>query len=1481
MPSGVSPPLTGRPPPSPLDVTNTGDKSNAPALPLQVSPTKKALPTNSNSIKQATRVRLNPTTRTAAVPVLPVPPYADMSQRMDLRARFVPHPATNTSTSASQIHSDGHQVAEAVQAAYEKTETHLKAIEAKLNLLHEEMRQTTQTATSREASAQPPSSHVRVQGVLDSLDPIATTGSSGSKAAANHHLQPIPSTVVTPCPPPPSTLAPRSNGLVKSKTSAAATAVVEPPAIPAAAALATARANQQDNSLHPHFFIDDTGILDSPNAGIDSESSSSGDSSDSSSHAGYTVPSGACNNVGKRVCSPTQAPAAAAVYKVASNRTGTPVRQRVDLNDASPSNAWPSADAGRDCWRMSLSEGGERAKATIAFPAPLSSAPLPADRRLTGGTGETGEVLTVGREFRQLSILAGTLTDLKERFSMDESVKCEVNDALAVDGFRNVTRRQAKVVKQAREEFFAPIPRFDDLLSRNTMGLFDKQDLTRLLLPGASCSWLCCAALAISYVAKVPTPVEKVLRTNRMGVHYISLPTITLAELFDVVNDYIHICYHRTATHTRNCAADEFEDDEEAARCLSEGELRELECIHCEMATLDKKVLDPESGEDIHGMGEHPPITNLTQFRKELLQHLGGEESMYIFYYDPHLLEQAQLRLRSNQCDTEEEVDAVMATARFPDGAPSLFGILLDFDPVDNNVKLLTPYLSAEQHPLHFKSDEVVKGREEEEVTHASHNMRRFARAFSNIVTEVQMVSLHALYESIEPVNNYLHLSHGFVRVFKNKSFPPKVPSMFPLFVLDGSSAGGLMTSVLDVKIAPHVLGLAMLHHLSVTFLLTDSARRKQSSRNLLVKENVCDVKLRGIPLTKVCQQLQLPLSMIVCKSTKRSIEMAYVWYHVFLQRLQINKDVHICLILPSRRDGAADGQPNITDSQFVHHLQRTVESKSVMLISFDINIARNVLIDDRSEPAHFAIVIGVDEERGVVRLADVNVKRFRKTWHIPISRLYNAVMGYGYIVASKSRKIISSLKGKCFHENALQCARNYLPPPTPAAYQRFEYPSCSYPLTVLADAVERLGFKGTNVERFLNFCGFHISYFLSPNMPLEGAAIVIQNYSHYALDDAVSVTTTHYDFHAGNPPPKQESAEAGGTSTYPVRSEADLLTSIQYAVAKPDKRKLIIQYNVNVLKADPTVWNGNDGNSFAFVMDYVASTKMVVLSDASPSSFYRTFACPLTLLFNAVCSMDNVSLRAHGTILLTTEVTQEALYEDTKGYDMAHALVHHPFKPMLSAVCSCLALASTEMMMCIEPPRLGGASARFEDEEARYKRYNNIFSAEDFLYALPSFRVCEWRTQSTDIQDIESTANSAFATLRLPLRVVDVLQEQGPDVLTDPIALLRACNGISGLHTMVLITYDTGVLHGAPGLSAGLVNCVRVFDDEKADANEESNTKLLAPCSPKKSVGSVQLIEGDPCRWGGVFVRSAEELMRAIKGVYRVEEALKGNEDM
>ncbi|EPY27384.1 hypothetical protein STCU_05778 [Strigomonas culicis] len=944
-----------------------------------------------------------------------------------------------------------------------------------------------------------------------------------------------------------------------------------------------------------------------------------------------------------------------------------------------------------------------------------------------------------------------------------------------------------------------------------------------------------------------------------MGLHNVGFSAVTLAELYDYTNDYIHTRFHRTLEYNKACSADEFDEDEEAAQLLTPEELARLAHVHCEMATFNTEVLDPDEQDCIMGMGEHPPIPTLAQFRKELVDHGTQSDSLYIFNFDPYIVEESELRLRSNMAETEEESEAIMASARHTKSTKGSFGILLNFNVVQRTITFAVPHLTAEEYPSPATESE-----------EAQQLLERYHSVINNTVLEEHTVSMQTLYDALKKRDEYSLLSRGFVRVFINEDFAPKVAPIFPLFVVDGSSAGGLMTNLLDVNIAPHILGLAMLHHLTITFILSDSARRKQSSRNLLSKVNVCDVKLRGIPLTKIVQQLRLPLSMVVSESTSSSVATAFNWYYTFLQQLQVIQEVRVGLVLAERRGGAKDGQPNIFEEDFTAHLKMVVESESVMLIGFDVNVAQNVRISDRATPAHFAIVLGLDETRGIVRLADVNVKRFRKTWHIPLQRLYNATMGYGYMIASKEKKIIKALNDKEFQAYALKRACFGLSPAVNEINGRFEYPLRTYAVTVLADAVSRLGYR-SDVERFLNFCGFHYTYFLSRHIPLQAAAFVLQNYSHYALDDELSIIVTHYDYYEGNEP----AADADPANPHhTVHTMESLLEAISAAVAAPEETVMIVKYDHIMVQEDEAVWNGSNGSSFAIIVAFDPATQLVTLSDGNPNPFHRVWACPLSLLFRAICSWSAEDVRSRGTIHLVKQ-SQEHIYENTKGYDMAHCMVHHPFKPIFSSSCSCLALAATEMMLNIQVPQmLGGAPLAVEDadDKKRYMRYNNIFSSEDFLYSLPHFRVHDFQQEAHNAVDMVEVANHAFATLKLPLFAKSVT-EQHVEVLQDPAAFIQACKGLSGLMTIVLVRYDTDKIHGIPGSSVGLVNRVLITgeDDDEDDGDGDEEGGAARPAL--EGAGRVQLLEGDPARWGIQSDLQAEVLMSATLSMVLIQE--------
>ncbi|CCW69596.1 unnamed protein product [Phytomonas sp. Hart1] len=1089
---------------------------------------------------------------------------------------------------------------------------------------------------------------------------------------------------------------------------------------------------------------------------------------------------------------------------------------------------------------------------------------------------ETSGVVVIGRSAARVSLVhkqSGFSSPRAFEHFKDldptklDKVGCENSHITSDGGGAVAAHRRNTGVLSARETFFSTLPRLSDVITTD----ITMKSLEKVLLTGAPCTWLSCIALAISYVSGVPTTVEKVLRVNSIGMHCVCQPAITLAEAYDMVSNYLHVSFHCNSTPSLYTNPEELQDEDEDNKWLKPEEQKLLPHLHCEMATFDSEVLDPiDENDTSYGMGEHAPVISLANFRTMLVKYLSDGRSIYIFNFDPYIIEMDERRLRSNMAETEEEAAAILTGTCTKPNNEGTFGILLNFSVARNTATVVIPHHSREQHPMRKMFEEPTRspnirpkgtckssGGGEDAVPHYCHLLsadelqRRFSSVFSYVLLEEHVISLNVLYEAVRQRDSYTKLSRGFVRVFFDQNFSSSIPSIFPLFVLDGSSSAGLVTSVLDASIAPHLLGLAMMHHLTITFLLSDTARRKQSSRCLLNKTNVCDVKLRGIPLTKIFQQLRLPLSIIVSSSTRSSIATVFAWYRIFLQNLQIAQEVRLGIVLPVRRGNSEDGQPNLTEEQFLSHLRLVVNTRSVMLISFNINIAVNLKLSDSPEPAHFAIVIGLDEARGVIRLADVNVKRFRKTWHVPFHRLYNAIMGYGYVVAAKENKVIKGLNCKNFQAEVLKCGRYALPPQLEVCEHRFEYPSHPYAVTLLADAVGRLGFHA-DVERFLNYSGFHISYFLSKRMPLEAAVQVVQNYSHYALDDALAVEATHFDYHKDHLPAGEEDPWHPVNPHHKVWTEEDLLRQIRHALGSPGTRRLVVNFNQHLLHASPELWNGSqDGGYYAMVMGFDERPRLVALSDSNPCSFYRFFVLPLGSLFELLCQPNVGETRAYGTLLLHRDHTRDGVYDNTRGYDMAHALVHHPFRPIISAACSCMALAATEMMMNIEmPTMLNGAPIALDDEKMKYRRYNNIFSAEDFLYRLSSFNLHAWLTNTTSVlsTDIVPLANGALKKLNLPLIVIDATHGEA-EALTDPEAFVKACLGISGLFTITIIAYDTDKMYGVPHGSLGLVNRVEVNEE---DANDTT----------------VQMLEGNPCLWGPICERTVRELMPMVSAI-------------
>ncbi|ESL11120.1 hypothetical protein TRSC58_01139 [Trypanosoma rangeli SC58] len=353
----------------------------------------------------------------------------------------------------------------------------------------------------------------------------------------------------------------------------------------------------------------------------------------------------------------------------------------------------------------------------------------------------------------------------------EKSFSVEVPDSL-------YNRRRAEASKQKLQEFVKPM-------------ILSSEEKTVPELRSAPCAWLLSIAIACSYVSGEHVTIEDILRQNRLGLHYVSFPSVTLAELFDVTSEFL-------SNHPK---------------------LREMH-VRCEVATFDTETRD-ELG-DFMGVGERLPIMTLSQFRKDLANN--DPQSLSIVNFDPYQIEQHEIRMRLNYMELNEaEHPMESITPRWPASNQGAFGLVLGFSPALHSVVVGTPTLLED----------------------------------GRIVIEEHTVPLQVLYKALCVKDNYCNRARGFVRVFLGDQFIEKVPSIFPLNLLDGSLAGGMLLTALDTSIAPHILGLSLMHHLVTNVLLNETERQRQNATNFQ------GVVLRGIPVTMVCQQLGLGITTI------------------------------------------------------------------------------------------------------------------------------------------------------------------------------------------------------------------------------------------------------------------------------------------------------------------------------------------------------------------------------------------------------------------------------------------------------------------------------------------------------------------------------------------------------------------------------------------------------------------------------------------
>jgi hypothetical protein len=385
-----------------------------------------------------------------------------------------------------------------------------------------------------------------------------------------------------------------------------------------------------------------------------------------------------------------------------------------------------------------------------------------------------------------------------------------------------------------------------------------------------------------------------------------------------------------------------------------------------------------------------------------------------------------------------------------------------------------------------------------------------------------------------------------------------------------------------------------------------------------------------------------------------------------------LSGDVHLGVVPITRKDNADDGAPSLSMDEFEAQLWKlSKENDVIMLLNFDINAAQNVTgLDVKGETSHFGIVSGYDVANKVLTIADVSVKKFKKQWSAPMARIYNACVGFGYLLLSSKLPEVKGNGAPRYGQEIMENAKYSLPPQVSGSKKLLEYPPKVYCTTLIAYALHVMG-EGATVEDIVYGSGLHLSFLLSDHLSVHDVARIARRFLTTRVDSDYKVEAVNFDKLA-----------LSGNRRVSLEQFRALIKS--FAAKHPQKEGvLVFNFSAQLIASKPAVWNGTYGGSYAILMSFDEKDDSIIVGDANPEQFSRFWKCPVPVMYEACSTMDPISDRAKGYLTITR--TQQKPPQGF-GIDIRNCMVHHPFKPPLSSQVTAIAAAISELCEVVSP---------------------------------------------------------------------------------------------------------------------------------------------------------------------------------------------------
>ena len=713
------------------------------------------------------------------------------------------------------------------------------------------------------------------------------------------------------------------------------------------------------------------------------------------------------------------------------------------------------------------------------------------------------------------------------------------------------------------------------------------------------CSAIGCVALALSQLVSkhnINVTVSDIFCDLKLPVHLVTLPSLTMAEVYDITAKYIAV-------------SDKLKNLGISAKVVH------FDIDHVATEDDDGYVLEP--------------VLSLLGFRKELAIDMQDTQVTHILNYDPYVVQEDRIcRFADEEEELDEDDNAEESNKRMKDLQKTVssmrvinkknqgaFAVLSSYNPTLHNVQISNVYNTE-----------------------------------AGIQVTQDDIPLKVLYDACLQRDGYTKRPRGYVKISmseqKTEGDHRRIDStqegrLYSPEQLEASNDKGIRLELIDPQVCPHIVGIG----LSVHLFNSKNSIKIPRCKNLL-----------GVAVSDMCSILKLPLQTVTAGSDQSALGKAYSYLHYYLQK-QNCKDVTVSVCAITRKSGAEDGLPNIDEDELEQQILAVgkKEGKDVMLLNFHVNKSHNVVgLESDGKVSHFGVLAGYNEESRIVAIADVSPKKFKKVWYCPLERLWNSMIGFGFIILSADANSMQ-------YENHIQCAEQFLScgiyKLPPVRYSLFEFPPKIYCVTVIALALQMLGHVAT-VENIINSSDIHLSFLLSDHLSLGDLERVFLSYlEHSTLITTIKLDRCNFDVLA---------------STGKQRVEFEDFKSL---LESNDNKKstLIFNYSFTKLAELREDWNGVALGTYSLLQSYDSSQGIVTLLSVSPDIHHRSWQIPVAVLHSLCSEIDPVAGRARG-ILVASLVSNKPAFNSS--ISITCMPVEHPFKPPISPVIACTAFA-------------------------------------------------------------------------------------------------------------------------------------------------------------------------------------------------------------